>query len=381
MSEYRYYEFLAIDRTLSQRERDELRAISSRATITATSFKNEYDCGDLKADPRTLLERYFDVHVYKANWGTRRLALRLPADAVSRPTIARYFRGESASVRKVARYVIVDIWSECDEPDDWEESGDRMGSLAPLRGALLRGDMRPAYIAWLASVGADELADDEPEPPCPPGLGSMSSDLESLADFLHVDPYLIAAAAEASTEETAELPGLADWIATLPAKSKDSFLTRVAEGEATTVAAALIRRFRRATGTTSAASGTPRTVGAIRDRAAELCAEVAKKRERRNAAKQRRLEEALAAERTRALEALAVRGSAVWQEVCSLVATSKPKGYESAITRLVDLREIASRKGNTDEFVEHLAELLAAHGHRPAFVRRLHQAGLLEHDN
>ena len=36
MSEYQYYEFHAIDRPLSERERRELRACSTRATITST---------------------------------------------------------------------------------------------------------------------------------------------------------------------------------------------------------------------------------------------------------------------------------------------------------------------------------------------------------
>jgi hypothetical protein len=38
MSEYQYYEFLAVDRPLTEREVRELRAVSSRAVITATRF-------------------------------------------------------------------------------------------------------------------------------------------------------------------------------------------------------------------------------------------------------------------------------------------------------------------------------------------------------
>ena len=75
MSEYQYYEFLAIDRPLDATARVELRAISTRARISSTSFVNSYQWGDLKADPLRLLERYFDAFLYLANWGTRRLAL------------------------------------------------------------------------------------------------------------------------------------------------------------------------------------------------------------------------------------------------------------------------------------------------------------------
>lgn len=78
MSEYQYYEFQAIDRPLSEQQMSELRACSSRATITATRFTNSYNWGDLKGDPKRWMEKYFDAFVYLANWGTRELMFRLP---------------------------------------------------------------------------------------------------------------------------------------------------------------------------------------------------------------------------------------------------------------------------------------------------------------
>jgi hypothetical protein len=52
MSEYQYYEFLAVDRPLDERQQDEVRALSTRARITATSFINEYHWGNFGGDPR-----------------------------------------------------------------------------------------------------------------------------------------------------------------------------------------------------------------------------------------------------------------------------------------------------------------------------------------
>ena len=46
MSEYQYYEFRTIDRALSDKEMNEMRAVSTRAEITRTSFVNEYMYGD-----------------------------------------------------------------------------------------------------------------------------------------------------------------------------------------------------------------------------------------------------------------------------------------------------------------------------------------------
>lgn len=68
VSEYQYYEFAALDHVLDQRQQSELRAISTRAQITPVSFVNTYAWGDLKADPRRLVERYFDAFLYLANW-------------------------------------------------------------------------------------------------------------------------------------------------------------------------------------------------------------------------------------------------------------------------------------------------------------------------
>jgi hypothetical protein len=68
VSEYQYYKFLAIDRPLDDDEQTEVRSLSTRARITATSFVNEYNWGDFKGDPNRLMERYYDAHLYVANW-------------------------------------------------------------------------------------------------------------------------------------------------------------------------------------------------------------------------------------------------------------------------------------------------------------------------
>ncbi len=84
MSEYQYYEFLAIDRPLTVDEVAALRALSTRATITPVSFTNEYNWGDFKGNPDKLMQRYFDAHVYVANWMTAIFKVRLPMEALTR---------------------------------------------------------------------------------------------------------------------------------------------------------------------------------------------------------------------------------------------------------------------------------------------------------
>jgi hypothetical protein len=90
MSEYQYYEFQAIDRPRSEADRQALRDLSTRARITATSFTNSYEWGDFKGDPAQLMERWFDLHLYLANWGSRRLMIRLPKRLIDRHLLGAF---------------------------------------------------------------------------------------------------------------------------------------------------------------------------------------------------------------------------------------------------------------------------------------------------
>ena len=56
MSEYQYYEFLAVDQPLGKEDIAALRSLSTRARITATSFTNHYNWGDFKGDPHVMAE-------------------------------------------------------------------------------------------------------------------------------------------------------------------------------------------------------------------------------------------------------------------------------------------------------------------------------------
>ena len=98
MSEYQYYEFQALDKPLTKQQQKELRSLSSRAEITATSFVNEYNYGDFRGEPQKLMERYFDAFCYLANWGTRRLMFRFPRALLDAETARKYCHADAASV-------------------------------------------------------------------------------------------------------------------------------------------------------------------------------------------------------------------------------------------------------------------------------------------
>jgi len=179
-----------------------------------------------------LLARYFDLHLYFANWGTRRLMFRLPITAVDVTALQPYFPGESAALTTTGEHAILDLVSETDEPeDDWFEAGHLAGSLTPLRAALVGGDLRMAYLAWLLAVQAGEVGARALEPPLPGGLGALPAPLAAFAEFLRVDQDLLAAAADAATQddhdgEAKDTGRFREWVKHLPAGERERWLLR-----------------------------------------------------------------------------------------------------------------------------------------------------------
>src|SRR5512135_909561 len=152
MSEYQYYEFRAIDRPLNQKEVDQLRALSTRAEITPTSFTNTYHWGDFKGDPDVLMDRYFDAFVYVANWGTHRLMFRIPRRFLDAEAASTYCDGETLSLQAKKEHIVLEFSSSDEEGDEWTEGEHWMSSLISLRAELMRGDSRALYLGWLASL-------------------------------------------------------------------------------------------------------------------------------------------------------------------------------------------------------------------------------------
>ena len=196
MSEYQYFEFQAIDRPLSKKEMGELRSYSTRARITPTTFVNDYSWGDFKGDTDAWMDKYFDVFLYIANWGTRILKLRLPDTQLSAKTARLYAAGEHAAVRVKNGNVIFTFHSEDEEDEESVVSEGLLASIISVRSELARGDLRALYLGWLLCVQSGELESVDLLPPVPPGLAKLSGSLTSLGSFLRVDRTLIRVAAK-----------------------------------------------------------------------------------------------------------------------------------------------------------------------------------------
>lgn len=375
VSEYQYYEFQALDRPLSREEQEQLRAVSTRARITATSFTNTYEWGDLSGNPRRMVERWFDAHLYVTNWGTHRLMLRLPKRTLDLPAVKPYCLDQHVDAWTTRTHLLLDVTSE-DEGGDWVEGADdSLAALIGVRDELAVGDLRPLYLAWLSALTAWELEDDEeeeyrtcPEPPVPAGLGELTAPQRAFADFLRVDDDLLAAAAQASpaAPKNPARPTrqeLVPLIASMPQKEKDALLLRLALGPEPGLRTELLHRLRGAPAAT--------TVVGHRSAAHLLDAAHARRTERRQRAEHER-----ATARDRRLTALASEAESVWQQIEAHIATKKTNAYDQAVTLLTELRDAYAHTGRDTDFRRRLTGLREDNQRRPGLIHRLDHHGL-----
>jgi len=379
MSEYQYYEFRAVDQQLTSREMTSLRAISSRARVTSTSFVNTYTYGNFRGDPEVLIGKYFDVFVYVANWGTHEFMLRLPKGTLRPRDYAPYCSGHCLRTWVEQEHLVLSFRAE-DLVVDWVEGEGWMDSLLPLRGDLLRGDLRSLYLGWLLAVENGEVDDDHPGPPIPAGLRNLSESLNSLAEFLGIDTDLLESAAEASADLEIAPPSrdlLARWIAGLPDCEKETLLLQVATGENPHVGAGLLRRFQ-STLPTAPADAPParRTAGELCSAAEMRSREKARREEERQRLERERELQRKAAERTKQLDVLETREEAAWAGLDNLIGTKHPSDYDRAVSLLVDLRDVAARANRDASFQQQLRSILERHSTKPSFLRRVKEANL-----
>jgi hypothetical protein len=367
---YRYYEFRALDRPLSSKEMAEVRQLSTRALITPTVFRNEYNWGDFRGDPFDLMVRYYDAHLFYTDGGDRQLMLRLPKAALDPAVVEPFLVWDYLELHPAGDNVILAFIVENDEGDGWgydaEEEGENwLANLVSQRSELASGDLRALYLGWLASVWDEGDEDSEEmqrlEPPVPPGLGELSCSLSALADLLVLDQYLVKAAAEASVPLLQ--PSSADfeeWVLALPQPEKDSLLVRLLRDGSPLARAELFQRWRAERGEATAQAPTRRTVAQLLARADEL-----------EETEQRQEEAEKAALRAAYLMDLSTREGEAWEEVEALIEKGHSSAYDRAASTLRDLQDLAVLQGRKQLFRDRIEDLRTRYARRQAFLRRL----------
>ena len=380
VSEYQYYEFRTIDRPLAETEIDALGAISTRAEITSTSFTNHYEWGDLKADPLRLLEKYFDAFVYVANWGTRRFCLRLPKAWIDYRKVASMLPRDTVWMRQAGKHVVIGFEVSELELDDLDDGTGWMGSLASLRSDLLRGDLRCLYLGWLLCAQIGELDEEEPEPPVPAGLGQLTAPLRSLIDFLCINQDLVEAAAAKSASLTGgpDHKELDAWIRNLSESEKTNLLVTAASESGERWKNELLARFYRENQRIAppGTAGRPRTVGDLLSAQETIAQARAKKLAAKRATELARQKVKAEADRAHYLDQLAKNEEAFWDQVSVYIQKRQANAYDQAIRFLIDLRDLAIRRGTEPAFRARIQKLREKHITKNGFLGRLKSAGL-----
>jgi hypothetical protein len=365
-----------------------VRSLSTRARISSTSFVNEYHWGDFRGNPNRLMERYYDAHLYVANWGTHRVMLRLPCDLLDLDVVEEYCVDEQVSAWVTDGFIVFDFTSE-DHAGEFDFDYDvqaLLSAIVGVRAELATGDLRALYVGWLAAYGVwerdedafDRAADDDLEPPVPPGLDTLTAAQRALADFLRLDADLLAIAAQTSPplEDVADDPGELAWVTRLPVAEKDRLLGRVVQGDAARVRMELLRRFRGDATPTTPHVPARRTVADLLDDTARRRADRERRLADQRAEDEVRREQARALARARRLDELAGEEDAAWSRVEAMIATRKPAEYNAAVTLLTDLQALAEREGRHHTFTVRTTALRHTHARKPSLIERLNRAGI-----
>lgn len=386
MSEYQYYEFIAVEQPLSRADMAELRSRSSRATITATSFVNEYHWGELKANPADWVRRYFDAYLYSSNWGSRQLSLRLPQANYQKAELQQFATKYALTVDATKTHWIINWDSGDSENNGYDEMEDEhgwMGRLLPLRDELLRGDLRSLYLGWLADVSAYEIADEALEPPLPAGLAQLSGAQQTLVDFLQIDPDLLMAAAQASAplnalqneSDSDNTRAINVYLSKLASEEMHTILSLLLQGKSQQaerqIKAKFLAQQKHRSGNTASANA-PRTVARLRALASEAelhRLERAKQERARQETKKRK-------ERVAYLNSLSADLPRSWQAIHHDAERATAAAYDQAQKAIADLADAYTLSADRKAFDTAMQEFMQSHSKRSALVRRLVASGL-----
>ncbi|MCC9606732.1 hypothetical protein LOC68_16385 [Blastopirellula sp. JC732] len=256
MSEYQFVAFRAIDVPVCDKNMSFMEKQSTRAEITPWSFENEYHYGDFRGDADEMLRRGYDIHLYYANFGIRRIAIRFsqPPPVVNQGK--EYLDGEALRFvfdkKGTGGILFIEPQYEPGWLDDYfGDLGELLDRLRPLRDEIAAGDLRPLYLAALAvRIDMEHDPDEETEPPVPAGMKKLTDAQRALAELYEISDYVIDAAAQVSATPPKSADLASDyerWLADQKSTQKDQWLHQVMCGKGAEVRREMLKHYRAST--------------------------------------------------------------------------------------------------------------------------------------
>ena len=388
MSEYQYIAFRAVDSPLTDRELAFARKQSTRAEITRWSFQNEYNFGDFRGDTKGLLRHGYDAHLHYANFGVRKIALRLPAGLPFPKRVwSKYIGIGELAWTKDAKgkggILSLNPFHDAGGIEELWDPGDYMDDVVAIRGHLAKGDLRSLYILWLCAAMDDQsVSPDVVEPPVPGGLAECVESCGALLEFFGLDPLILVAASEcaaAAPPQQDHEQQVATWVDGLTESESKRLLQNLLIEDAAIVRSQMIAAIHASEDPfdwPTVASG--RSFCDLLDRTETLRAEQDARRQtlrdavvRREAAKQQR----------QRLDRMAkmVKDPKKWlRNADELVDARGTHNYEAAAEILADLREAVGGDEGRQITRKHAARLAKKHPTLNRLKSSLRKRGLLE---
>ena len=253
MSEFQYIGFRAIDRPVNEENLEFMRRQSSRAEITPWSFDNEYHFGDFRGNAAEMLRRGYDLHLHYANFGVRKLMIRLPDGLPDARAAEAYFEKDALFFKKDTTgpggiLYLQPFYDPGDLEEIWEVN-ELLDRLLPLRGEILNGDLRPLYLAHLAlATDGNHDPKEEKDAPVPAGLDKLTKAQLALAELYELSEDLLAAAAKNGPPLPARMDAenlYKAWLKRQPAATKNAWLCQLLADPGAAVRREILAKFQK----------------------------------------------------------------------------------------------------------------------------------------
>lgn len=350
-----------------------IRTYSSRVHPTSRRATFVYHYSDFPYDEVEVLNDFFDVMLYMANWGSRRFMMKFPAHLVSYEALKEYDIDASDEydqeirVFKKGKNILVDM-SLSFEGGEWIDAEGVLDEMLPIRNQVLHGDYRVLYLGWLhlASEHPD-IPEDLREPRLPANLNQLDYSLESFVNFWEIDQDLIQAASEKSEEEKIISDDvLKSQIVHLSTEEKHQYLEELMDNEV------------------GAKNKLKKRLNELyqgpqkeNQQQARLFSEIMEGMAKQH--KERMERERIAAEKAhlRKMERIGAQESKMWEEVGENAELKTAKGYEKATEILKELKMYHHFKKSQASFDLKLGGILDKYGRSVAFKRRMRSNGIL----
>lgn len=373
MSEYQFYEFKAIDKPLSKKEKEIVSSWSSRTEASNTGAVFEYHYSDFPQDELKVLEEYFDAMFYISNWGTKQLAFKLPNSLVDIKKLMHY-SAEGIEIEQKEEFTILNFYTAEEEGGGWIEGDGYLSSLIPLRDDIIAGDYRSLYLLWLKISTEDVIHDwdnvapESEETNVPANLKSLNGALLDFIDVFEIDKDAITVASEKSTETSTE----SNWntfnvVESLSNDEKNDFLRRLFNNEPLLHIKLQKRLKIEKKQEPNLNTHRRRTIQEI------VTATLAIKEKRKALEKQKKEEKRLAK-----IKKTEEKEGYLWSMVNTLIKEKKTKSYDEAVLILKDLKDLYEHKAHYPVYCQKIESIMQEFKRLTGLVGRIESAKLIK---